>query len=53
MKNKIPRSVLERKAERYKELINLISKEGYVVTTDPEGNLILEDINIFYSEVKA
>ncbi|MFW5794516.1 MAG: hypothetical protein ACOCV1_03425 [Bacillota bacterium] len=42
-KNKIPRSILERKADRYKELIYLISNEGYIVTEDQEGNLVLKE----------
>lgn len=46
----VPRSILERKADRYKELIYLISEEGYVVTEDQDRNLVLKDREDFYKK---
>lgn len=39
--NKIPRSILERKADKYKELIYLISNERYIVTENESRELVL------------
>lgn len=50
MNSKIPRSILKRKANRYKELIRLISEEGYVVTENESRELILVDKEKIYNK---
>lgn len=48
----VPRSILERKADRYKELIYLIGEEGYVVTQNESRELVLMKKEDFYEERK-